>query len=182
MTVITAKWTLDDYHRMITAGILDGRPVELLNGEIIEMAPEGEPHAAISVDAGEYLSQLLGSLAQVRPAKPITLQTSTSEPEPDLAIVERRGKEYRQHHPYPENIFWLIEYSNTSLQNDRDTKAEIYARAGIREYWIVDLTRHSLIVLRHPDDGTYQSEQILQSGTICPLAFPTLSVDVSELL
>ncbi len=109
MTVIAAKWTIDEYHRMIAAGILSDRQVELLKGEIVEMPPEGEPHAYSSDEAGEYLAYLLAERAKVRHAKPITLPDN-SEPEPDIAIVQRLGREYREHHPYPENIFWLIEY------------------------------------------------------------------------
>lgn len=73
MTVTTAKWTIDEYHRMIAAGILDDRRMELLKGEIVEMSPEGELHAYFSSEAGEYLIKLLGNRATVRPSKPITL-------------------------------------------------------------------------------------------------------------
>ena len=79
MTFIAAKWTTDDYHRMIAAGILCDRKVELLKGEIVEMSPEGEPHAYCSHEAGEYLSELLGKRAKIRQAKPITLPND-SEP------------------------------------------------------------------------------------------------------
>lgn len=133
MTTTTAKWTLDEYHQMIDAGILDDKRVELLRGEIVEMSPKGKPHANKSTRAGEYLMRLLGEVAQVRPAKPITLPNG-SEPEPDLAIVQRLEAEYDLHHPYPDNIFWVIEYSNTSLTIDLGIKAEIYAQDNIREY------------------------------------------------
>lgn len=93
MTLVTAKWTIDDYHRMIEAGILDDHRVELLRGEIVEMVPEGETHAYYSDEAGEYLTELLGKRAKVRQAKSITLPNQ-SEPEPDSAIVERLGSEY----------------------------------------------------------------------------------------
>jgi Uma2 family endonuclease len=182
VALTTTKWTLDDYHRMIEAGILDGRSVELLNGEIVDMSPEGEPHASASVEAGEYLMRLLGDRAQVRPAKPITLPAVSSEPEPDLAIVERLGREYRQHHPYPGNIFWVIEYSNTSLSRDLDEKKLLYAKAGIKEYWVVNLKDMTVVIFRHPVDGTYQFEQMLSRGTITPLAFPDIAVSVSQLL
>jgi len=114
----TAKWTIADYHSMVAAGILAGRQVELLNGEIVEMPPE--PHAYSSDEAGEYLIYLLGERAKVRQAKPITLLNSNSEPEPDIAVVQRLGREYREHHPYGENIFWVIEYSDSSLSKDRE--------------------------------------------------------------
>lgn len=182
MTLTTVKWTVNDYHRMIEAGILDGRPVELLNGEIIEMSPEGEPHASASVEAGEYLMRVLGDRAQVRPAKPVTLPTVDSEPEPDLAIVARLGREYRHHHPYPENIFWVVEYSNTSLSKDLDEKKTLYATAGIPEYWVVNLQNMTVVIFRHPATDTYQTEQTLSEGVIYPLAFPDVAVSVSQLL
>ena len=132
MTLTTAKWTVEDYHHMIASGILSGRQVELLNGEIVEMAPVGETHAYSSDEAGEYLIYLLGDRAKVRQAKPITLPQSNSEPEPDIAIVQRLGRDYREHHPYPENIFWLIEYSDSSLSKDLEFKTNVYAAVGIR--------------------------------------------------
>ena len=99
MTVMTVKWTLDDYHRMLEVGLLEGRHVELLNGEIIEMPPEGPEHAQQSTDTADYLRELLGNQAVVRDAKPITLPDSRSEPEPDLAIVEPLRALYRTRHP-----------------------------------------------------------------------------------
>ncbi|ETX04950.1 MAG: hypothetical protein ETSY2_25870 [Candidatus Entotheonella gemina] len=182
MALTTAKWTLDDYHRIIDAGILDDRPVELLNGEIVDMSPEGEPHASASADAGEYLMQLLGDRAQVRPAKPITLPNVTSEPEPDLAIVQRLGRAYRLYHPYPEHIFWLIEYANTSLSKDLGEKKAIYADAGIQEYWVVNLREMTVLIFRHPVNGSYQSEEQVNEGIIYPLAFPDIAVSINRLL
>jgi Uma2 family endonuclease len=181
MSTTLAKWTIDDYHRMIAAGILDNRRVELLRGEIVEMPPEGEPHAYFSSEAGEYLIQLLGNRATIRINKPITLPDD-SEPEPDIAIAQRLGREYLQHHPYPENIFWLIEYSNSSLDKDLATKSQVYAQANIPEYWVVNLKTRQLIVLRDPQAGEYVSQSIVTAGTIYPLAFPDVSVDVDAII
>lgn len=176
-----AKFKVDDYHRMIEAGILDDRKVELLEGVITEMVPQGMPHAYYSDDSGDYLSELLGSRAKVREAKPITLNDD-SEPEPDIAVVEPLGKTYLEHHPYPENVLWLIEYSDSSLRKDLEVKTKIYAKAGIREYWVVNIQQSELVVFRHPVAGEYQSEQTLTGGTISPLAFPSCMVSVSRLL
>lgn len=181
MTVITAKWTIDEYHRIIAAGILSDRTVELLKGEIVEMSPEGKPHAYSSDEAGEYLARLLGERAKVRQAKPITLPND-SEPEPDIAIVQRLGREYRSHHPYPENIFWLIEYANSSLEKDLETKSKIYAEVGISEYWVVNLKKLHLVVFREPLDGEYAAKLTLTAGTIQPLAFPDISVSVEQII
>ncbi|BAY06894.1 Uma2 family endonuclease [Calothrix sp. NIES-2098] len=181
MSVITAKWTIDEYHRMIDAGILSSRKVELLKGEIVEMSPEGEPHAYSSDEAGEYLANLLSERAKIRHAKPITLPND-SEPEPDIAIVQRLGREYREHHPYSENIFWVIEYANSSLDKDLETKSKIYAEAGILEYWVVNLKKLHLVVFRDILDGEYATKQTLTSGTIQPLAFPDISVEVEKII
>ncbi|MEH2378280.1 MAG: Uma2 family endonuclease [Nostoc sp.] len=181
MTVIVAKWTIDEYHRMIDAGILSDRKVELLNGEIVEMSPEGEPHAYSSGEAGEYLAKLLAGRAKIRHAKPITLPND-SEPEPDIAIVQPLGREYREHHPYPENIFWLIEYANSSLEKDLETKSKIYAQAGILEYWVVNLKKLHLVVFQEILDGDYATKLTLTRGTIQPLAFPDVSVVVEQII
>jgi Uma2 family endonuclease len=121
MVVTTGKWTIDDYRQMIAAELLDDRRVELLKGEIIEMPPEGEPHAYSSGEAGDYLRSRLGDKAKIREAHPITLPNH-SEPEPDIAIAQPLGQDYLQHHSYPKNIFWLIEYSESSLDKDLETK------------------------------------------------------------
>jgi Uma2 family endonuclease len=179
--IIPAKITLEQYHRMVDAGVWDDCHVELLNGVVVEMSPEGMPHASDSSRAGEFLVFLLGERAHVRFAKPITLPTG-SEPEPDLAIVQRVEDYYRSHHPYPENIFWIVEYSNTSLDKDLGIKADIYAEADIPEYWVNNLKENVLIVFRDPVEGKYQSRQEFTIGTINPLAFPDVAIEVARLL
>jgi Uma2 family endonuclease len=181
MTVAVAKWTIEEYHAMIATGILDNRRVELLRGEIVEMSPEKEPHAYFSSETADYLMRLLGDRAMIRSAKPIILPND-SEPEPDIAIVQRLGREYFQHHPYPENIFWLIEYSNSSLEKDLNIKTKIYAGAGISEYWVVNLKKKVLIVFREPEDGDYASKSTFSGGTVCSLAFPDVVISVDEII
>jgi Uma2 family endonuclease len=178
---LPVECTLDQYHRMVDEGVLEGCPVELLSGVIVAMSPEGKPHAHKSTTIGEYLTLLLSDRAQVRSAKPITL-SNDSEPEPDIAVVQRLGDEYLEHHPYPENIFWIIEYSNTSLEKDLHVKAQIYAAENIQEYWIVNLRTMELIVMRDPVAGKYQSQMTLTDGVIYPLAFPAVAIAVSRLL
>lgn len=182
MTVTTYRWTLDRYHQAVEAGIFDDQPVELLNGELVTMPPEGLPHAHLSTDGVEYLREMLGKRAQIRESHPITIPESASEPEPDIAIVERLGDVYLTHHPYPENIFWLIEYSDSSLSKDTETKRKIYAAAEIREYWVVNLKRMELLVYRDPVEGDYRSEVGLTSGKIRPSAFLDVEIEVDRLL
>lgn len=175
-----AKWKLEDYHRMIDAGILVDRHVELLRGEIVEMPPEGEGHTYFSDRLAKLLLRLLGDQAQVREARPITL-ADNSEPEPDIAIVEPLDAVYLEHHPFAENIFWVIEYSDSSLVKDLETKRAIYAGAGIQEYWVVNLKAKELIVFHHPMNGEYQARTALTDGTISPISFPDLVLDVSKM-
>ncbi len=181
MVLSTIKWTVEDYHQMIKTGLLDDRPVELLAGEIVEMSPEGESHAFFSSEAGNYLAKVLGDRAFLRHAKPITLPNE-SEPEPDLAIVQPLGREYLNHHPYPENIFWVIEYANSSLEKDATVKYHIYAEAGIPEYWLVNLQTGELIIYRQPREREYGSKMTLKDGAISPLAFPDVTIPVEKMI
>ena len=181
MTVAIAKWTLEEYHRMIESGVLDNRQVELIKGEIIEVPPEGEPHAYFSTDVGHYLARLLGNRALVRPAKPITLPNE-SEPEPDIAIVKPLGREYLTHHPYPEDIFWLIEYSDATLTKDLNIKSLVYAEVSVSEYWVVNLRNRSLTVFRDPQAGQYASRKSYTSGSLTPLTFPDVSILLSAVV
>jgi Uma2 family endonuclease len=180
-TLTTVRWNLDDYHRMIEAGILAERRVELLWGEIVEMAPEGKPHAHLCSRAGDYIREKLAGRAKVREEKPITL-SDDSEPEPDVAVVQDLGDEYLEHHPYAANIFWLIEYAEASLKKDMEVKSQIYAEAGILEYWVVNLKQMELMVFTQPGTGGYQQQQIFTEGVVSPLAFGEVSLAVNQFI
>ena len=180
MSVTIAKWTIDQYHQLVNAGMLIDRQVELLAGNIVEMSPEGMFHAVYCGDAVDYLKQLLGNRAKVREAHPISLPNN-SEPEPDIAVVRPSPNRYLDHHPYPEDIFWLVEYADSTLAKDLNTKQQIYAAAGILEYWIVNLQASELIVLREPQSAGYAMETRLAEGSIAPLSFPEIEVQVRRL-
>lgn len=174
------KWTVDDYHRMIEAGILDERNVELLDGKICLMPPEGAPHARRSGSLADKLYDKLASRALVRKAAPIIL--ATSEPEPDIAIVSGCWADYDERHPNAEEVLLAIEFSKTSLAKDLGTKRILYAKAYIQEYWVIDLNSSQLIVFRNPQDADYQQETTLQQGKISPLAFPDISLSVEKII
>jgi Uma2 family endonuclease len=180
MSITIAKWTIEQYHELVIAGILDDRRVELLDGDIVEMAPEGMPHAVYCGRSVKYLRTLLGDRAEVRETHPITLPNN-SEPEPDVAIVRSPDTQYLAHHPYPEDIFWLIEYSDTTLAKDINAKQRIYAQAGILEYWVVNLQASELVVFRETGNDGYQTETKLTSGSISPLSFSDIEVEVRRL-
>jgi Uma2 family endonuclease len=161
MTVTLAKWTIEDYHQIIETGVLADRNVELLYGEIVEMPSEGVGHAYLNTRGRNIFQKLLGDRAEIRDAKPVTLPEHASEPAPDVAVVQSPDDIYATHHPYPENIFLLVEYSYSSLAKDKELKRLLYAKAGIIEYWIVNLVdrrvdRCQSIAIRRHDQFTSQ--------------------------
>ena len=180
MSITIDKWTIEQYHKLVEAGMLIDRRVELLSGDIIDMSPEGMSHAVYCGDAVDYLKQLLGNRAKVREAHPITLPND-SEPEPDIAIVMPASHRYLEHHPYPADIFWLVEYADSTLTKDLNTKQQIYAAAGIQEYWIVNLQALELIIFRGISNTGYETETRLSTGNISPLSFTDFNIDVRRL-
>ena len=175
-----ARWSLKDYHRMINTGILAGRQVELLAGEIVEMSPEAPEHKFYEEELADYLRRKLEGKALVSEARPITL--SDSQPEPDIAVVKLPRNNYRQRHPSTEDIFLLVEISNSSLAYDLGDKKQVYANAGIKEYWVLDLKQKQLRVFRQPSDSSYQEIFLVDSGKISPVAFPDVQLEISQFL
>lgn len=125
-----------------------------------------------------YLLYLLGQRAKVRQARPITIPEQNSESAPDIAIVKRLGKVYQRHHPYPEDMLWVIECSQSSLKKDTEVKSTLYAQAGITEYWIINWQQNCLIVLREPTADGYGSKTSLTEGVIQSLAFPETNIRI----
>lgn len=173
------KWSIEDYHLMIESGVLNNRSVELIEGEIVQVSPESPLHRFTNDSVAEYLRQLLQGQAKVFEAHPITLKNS--EPEPDIAIVSLPNTNYLNRHPNPQDIYWLIEISQTTLEDDLNRKKKIYANAGIDEYWIIDLKNTELIVFKNPSTNDYRSKETLNSGTISPISFPKLKFDLAKL-
>ncbi len=170
LSVELRRWTVDEYHQMIEAGILtpDDR-VELIDGEIIRKSPNRPPHAATVQNISDYLTSLLVGKAHIRMQLPITL--STSEPEPDIAIVRWRDNRYVDRHPMAEDILWLIEVSHTTLAFDRGRKGVIYAREGIPEYWVLDVRDRQVYVYTNPTQTGYGQEAIVSDNGV--LALPS---------
>ena len=180
MASIIYKWSIDEWHELVDSGVLDGKPVELLEGNIVEMSPEGIEHSYTNQSVSDYLSNLLQGKAHIRDAHPITLDNS--EPEPDIAVVQLPTTIYRQHHPFPQNIYLLIEVSNKTLKKDLEAKTITYARNGIPEYWVIDLKNKKLIVHTQPENEVYSQIVEYKSGIITPQAFLDIEIDLSKLL
>jgi Uma2 family endonuclease len=180
MTLATAKWSLDDYHQMIASGLLDNRSLELINGEIIQMSPEGVAHSFYCRGTAKYLRSILGERAEISEAHPITLPND-SEPEPDIAILRTPDTLYQNRHPLPADIFWLIEIASSTLAKDLGVKKDIYAQAGIPEYWVMNLQTLELVIFKDLLGDEYRSKVCLSSGNISPLAFPEISIEIARL-
>ena len=180
MTLTTYKWSIEQWHKLVESGLLEGKPVELLEGEIIEMSPEGIPHSYTNDSVVKYLRKILAGLADVKESHPITLDNS--EPEPDIAIVRLPETIYRNHHPYSQDIYWLIEISNKTLKIDLEQKTKIYARNEIPEYWVIDLVNKKLIVHTQPGDDGYWQIVEYQAGQVTPQAFSNIAISLDQLL
>ena len=181
-------WTRERYRRLLDAGILteDDR-VELIDGEIIEMPPQNEPHAVATGLAQDALAAAFPEGFHVRVQLPVALD-DRSEPEPDLAVVAGRRRDYLRGHP-PTAVL-VLEVADSTLAYDRRRKASLYARQGIGEYWIVNLVDDCLEVYRQP--GVDQEQPLgfryaslttlRRSDSISPLAAPQTAISISSLL
>ncbi len=176
------RLTVRDYHRLGEAGILgeDDR-IELLEGQLVEMASIGPRHA-LAVDAlTEVLVMAAAGRAAVRVQNPIVLD-DISEPQPDFTLVRRPWQGYPDAHPRPPDVYLLIEVADSSLEFDLGAKLELYARAGIREFWVVDLTNNRVLVHRSPCDGGYESiSSVDMAGTLQVAALPEVTIPVARI-
>jgi Uma2 family endonuclease len=177
------RFTTADYHRMAEAGILhEDSPVELIEGEIIQMSPIGDKHASGVDRAAELFFDKLRHRAIVRVQNPIHL-SEYAEPQPDLALLHRRSDYYAAGHPGPGDVLLVVEVADSSIDYDRQTKAPLYARHGIPELWILDLTRDHLAVYREPSRDGYATTRVFRRGeSISPLAFPDVQIAVDDIL
>ena len=175
------RFTVDEFYRMVDAGIfMEDDPVELIEGEIIEMSPEGSPHAACITDQAEILQERLRGRAIIRVQHPIHLGDN-SEPEPDIAVVRLRDDRYRSGHPRPEDVLLAIEVAHSTLAFDRETKIPNYGRNGIPESRLWDLLGRCVHVFRDPGPDGYATVATYRgSDVLSPLAFPEVEVRVDQ--
>lgn len=177
-------FTVEDYYKMADAGIIkpDDR-VELINGEIIRMSPIKSFHASVVDILVEQLILKVHHQAIVRAQNPIQLD-DLSEPEPDIVLAKQQANRYSQHHPRPTDILLIIEVADSSLNYDRGVKSALYAKAGIPEYWIMNLQEQQVEVYRTPqDDGYAEQEAFAKTATVsCQTIEVTLNLpDVFDL-
>jgi Uma2 family endonuclease len=177
------RFTLDEYHRMAEVGILneDDR-VELIRGEIVQMPPIGRDHASCIARLNHLLLGRLHGRVVLWPQNPLVILPD-SEPEPDIILLAWRDDFYRQALPGPADVALLIEVGGSSIRYDRRVKGPLYAEAGVRDYWIVDLDGDAVEVYRDPSSSGFQrTERVLRGATLGPLAFPDVMLPVADIL
>ena len=183
MQLLRRKFTVEQYHRMVSSGILteDDR-VELIKGEIIEMSPVGRRHAAHVKRLNKLFSRQLGDRALVGIQDPVELD-NTSEPQTDVSLLQPRPDFYESRHPQSQDIFLLVEVSDTTAEYDREVKIPLYAEDKIVEVWLVDINEQCLEVYRQPSADAYQDVQkFYRSQTLSIQAFPDVEITVKEIL
>ncbi len=187
MSLATAKrFTIAEYHRLIELGFFreDDR-VELIRGEIVQMAAKGTSHSVCSTRLYRELFKLVAEKAILRGQEPIII-ADDSEPEPDLVVVRNRLDEYLEAHPSPSDVLLVIEISNSTLKYDQDVKLSLYAEAGISDYWIFNLVDNYLECYSEPYQALqgkfgYRRKVIyLPNESVYLPCFPDLVVDLSK--
>ena len=181
------QWTRSEYYKMAEAGLFAGKHVELIEGQVIEMSPTGSRHRTAVLLAGDALRRVFRQGYFVSTQCPLDLSEIT-EPEPDVAVIAGQVRDYAEAHPTTAVL--IAEVADTSLTYDRTTKASLYAKAGIAEYWILNLVDRQLEVRRTPVADTTQpygfgyADITVRTATevVTPLAMPQASIAVAEVL
>ena len=181
------RWTREQYYKLGEVGILADKNVELIEGKVIEMSPIYSPHATIVTIVQELMSEIFGKGWVVRIQQPLSLGTD-SDPQPDIAVITGKARDFMDAHPTSAAL--VIEVAVSSLSYDRKQKASLYAKAGIKDYWIVNVEDEQLEVYRRPiadangEYGfSYAQTLIFKKGDVVkPLAKSKVVIAVADLL
>jgi len=167
------RWTRTECATLEASGLWERQRLELVHGELISKMGKKRPHVNALVAVQAWLVRTFGEQF-VNPEAPIDAapeDNPTNEPEPDLVVLNKPSQEFQNANPRPADLRLVVEVSDTTLGFDLTTKAELYARAGIVEYWVVDVAAHRLIVHREPREGLYRSiAAYSEEETVRPLA------------
>jgi Uma2 family endonuclease len=167
-----------EYDELVETGALEGARVELLQGVLVEVTPQGVPHADVVTRLTRLLSPLFQQGYDLRVQLPLAAGPA-DEPEPDLAVVEHRDR--RDAHPSTAAL--VVEVAHSSQRMDLGYKARLYASAGVPDYWVVDLAARRVLVHREPGADGYAAVRVLVPGeTIVPLVAPHLRFDVARVV
>ena len=176
-------FTVVEFERMGEAGIFpEGARLELVEGEIVEMSPIGSRHAACVKFLSRFMNRAVGDLALVSTQDPIRLD-EFSEPQPDVALLRLRDDFYRHAHPTPADVLLVIEVADTTVDYDRLVKVPLYAKAGIKEVWLVNLPAAEIEIYADPSSGMYQTIiQVKPGEEAHSQSIPNLIVSAADVL
>jgi Uma2 family endonuclease len=177
------RWTRSECDALAESGVLDCQKLELIEGELIDKMGKNRPHVnSVKLLAG-WLEGVFGT-RQVLQESPIDVSPEdnpTNEPEPDLIVLKRDLSHFTDANPRPEDLQLVVEVADSTLSFDRTTKAALYARAGIVEYWVLDVAGRRMIVHRDPQGGRYASVEAYGSDeSVAPLAAPRSSLRIAD--
>lgn len=176
------KLNVEQYHRMGELGIL--RPedrVELIDGELVRMAPIGSMHGGLVSRLNRLLVERVGGRGVVSPQNSLRLGDYT-EPQPDLAVLRWRADDYMAGIPRSVDALLVVEVADSSLRFDRDVKLGFYAESGVPEVWIVDVRQRRVLAFSEPSARAYRAERVLEAGQACECAaLPGVRITVDEL-
>jgi len=175
------RWTVDEYLKLVESGVFaeDDR-IELIDGELIDMAPIGEQHAGQVNRLSNELAYRLYRRVVVATQNPIMLDQH-SDPEPDICLLRWREDFYRGKRPGPADVLLVVEVADTTVGYDREVKVPLYGRFGIPEAWLVDLPGKRVEVYREPVEGRYRRCECHGAGRIAAGRVPEAVVDVGAL-
>jgi Uma2 family endonuclease len=180
-------WTRSEYARMAEIGLFTGKHVELIEGRVIEMSPMGSLHATGVALAAKAVERAFGANYFVRWQMPFAVG-ALSEPEPDVAVVAGDVRAYV--HAHPTTAALIVEVAETSLEYDRTVKASLYAKAGVADYWILNLSDAQIEVFRMPTPdpeqeygfGYAMKTVFTAAERVTPLALPQVAITVADML
>jgi Uma2 family endonuclease len=174
--------TLEEYERMIEAGVFhEDERIELIEGEIVEMAPIGFPHEMCVARLTQVLGEQARGKALVWPQNNSIRLAGNSRPQPDLTLLRLRDYQ-RARPPTAEDVLVIIEVAETSIGYDRKVKGRLYAKAGIPEYWIVNLRDGAIEVNTDPSEGAYKQTRKARRGETLTLPAELGAIEVSDVL
>jgi Uma2 family endonuclease len=177
------RWTRAECQTLEATGLWERERLELIEGDLISRMGKKRPHVNVMILAMKWLASVFGDL-YVTPEAPIDVapeDNPTNEPEPDLAVLKQPCTTYATANPGPSDVRLLVEISDTTLAFDLGTKSRLYARAGIPEYWVVDVPGRRIVVHRGPRAGIYENVISYRADeTIEPLSAPGRNLKVAD--
>ena len=177
------RFTVRDFQKMGEAGVFgEDERLELLDGHVVRMTPIGGPHAGTVKALIRLFSPRVADRAVLSVQDPVILG-DFSEPQPDFMLLRPAPDNYQRRIPGAEDVLLLVEVADASGPRDRGPKLELYALAGIPEYWILDVENSALEVYRSPSGRGYGTAETFRAGTpVAPKAFPDIELELSEFL